>query len=1152
MCGIIAVLSRPEIRSVPVAADVLGQLAAVVNQWPLEGAALPGDAALEVMGQQMSAIDSSLRGDAGMWLMAGNREFVVALGTSLDQMQGRITAAENALETSGTLGAAALEHRLGLLTVLRDAVWSIRMDRLRTAAAVDSLAGAGASRSAIAAYLSIQQVFSGIDRLEVRGRDSAGVHVMVWGHGVSADDARVRAMLGTRHDDSLFTSGSVRITRAAWSFVYKAAAEIGELGDNTRAMRHAVLQDDLLRLLVSQPEARVAVLGHTRWASVGIISEPNAHPVNSEELEGNANAAYLVAALNGDVDNHADLRARHELQLAQPITTDAKVTPALVSRRLASLTKDGGSPVSADALADAFRETVASFEGSVAIAAASAEIPESLLLALKGSGQGLCVGLAPNRFVVASEPYGLVEETQHYLRMDGESLAHADNPSSRGQVVVLDAAHAGEAEGIQLVAYDGTALSMGNHNMLTAEVTTRDIDRGAHSHFLAKEITEAPRSFAKTLRGRVTESGGLLTVLLDDSQLPQRIVDELSSGALQRIRVIGQGTAAIAGRSLANLLRALTGDSLRIDALPATELSGFGLSLDMSDTLIVAISQSGTTTDTNRTVDLARSRGARVLAIVNRRGSELTAKADGVIYTSDGRDVEMSVASTKAFYAQVAAGALLACAVAQALGTGQADDRAQLLAGLRALPDAMNTVLASRSKVADAARTFATSRRYWTVVGNGTNAVAAEEVRIKLSELCYKSIACDITEDKKHIDLSCEPLIFVCAAGLSGGTASDVAKEIEIYRAHKALPIVVATAGEERFGAAAAVIEVPAVDPRLAFVLSVMVGHLFGYEAALAIDALARPLRQTREVVERAVARGGQGAVLLDKVHAEIGVPATRFFDSLATGTYDGNLEASTAVRVVGMLRTVMSANPLQSFQRDFGKIATPEALLDDLTAALTRAVDELTRPIDAIKHQAKTITVGISRSEEGLLDRALVKAVLNAGAARERLTYGVLKVLADLDAAVSQVVGFTRYRIEGDPATNDATVAIVDRGGISRDLQSRVDASNILRGTKRRIAMSQEVLVARGRRDNRTVILVPETKGAETTGITLLHVLFHDRLSAGVMKQVLQGYDNRYERLVDAVTETEAAFREDRLAEVSVADALILPITSTADMWRA
>jgi len=1140
MCGIIAVLSRPETREVPQAAALLAAFDGVLGRWA--SGSLPADDQLADMARTLGDLDAALRGDAGVWLMAGNREFITALTVRLDQLDPRLADADRRLQQAdASAGAAVLERRGALVTSLRDAAWSLRHDRIRTARAVDGLAGAGASRSALAAYLSIQQALSAIDRLEVRGRDSAGVHVMVWNHGLSRDDARVDALMRGRHDDSLFTSGAVRVTRNAWSFVYKAAAEIGELGDNTRVMRTAIVADDLLRHAVSQPGARVSVLGHTRWASVGIISEPNAHPVNSEELENKVDSAYLVAALNGDVDNHADLRARHELRLAQPITTDAKVIPALVSRRVAK----------GVALSEAFRETVASFEGSVAIAAASADEPGTLLLALKGSGQGLCIGMAHDRFVVASEPYGLVEETQRYVRMDGESLAHPDRPSSRGQVVVLDAAKAGETKGITLSAYDATPLSLGSHNTLVAEVTTRDIDRGEHRHFLAKEINEAPLSFAKTLRGRISEHAGLLSVTLDESQLPRSIVDELAAGTLQRVRVIGQGTAAIAGRSLANLLRSLTDDRLRVDALPATELSGFGLALDMRDTLIIAISQSGTTTDTNRTVDLARSRGARVLAIVNRRGSELTAKADGVIYTSDGRDVEMSVASTKAFYAQVAAGALVACAVAQALGAGSPDDRHALLAALRTLPDAMVQVLASRSKVADAARNFATSRRYWTVVGNGTNAVAAEEVRIKLSELCYKSIACDITEDKKHIDLSCEPLIFVCAAGLNGGTAADVAKEVEIYRAHKALPIVVATAGEHRYGAAAAVIEVPAVDSRVAFVLSVMVGHLFGYEAALAIDALARPLRQTREVVERAVERGGDGAALLDKVHTEIGVPANRFFDSLATGTYDGNLEASTAVRVVGILRTAMSASPLAVYQRDFGKIATPEALLDDITAALTRAIDELTRPIDAIKHQAKTITVGISRSEEGLLDRALVKAVLVAGAARERLPYGVLKVLADLDPAVSQVVGFTRYRIEGDPASADSTVAIVDRGGIARDLRSRVESNNALRGTKRRVAMSQEVLVARGRRDNRTVIFVPETKGPETTGITLLHVLFQDRLPAGVMKQVLAGYDNRYERLVDAVTETETSFREDRLAEVPVADALILPITTTADMWR-
>ena len=78
----------------------------------------------------------------------------------------------------------------------------------------------------------------------------------------------------------------------------------------------------------------------------------------------------------------------------------------------------------------------------------------------------------------------------------------------------------------------------------------------------------------------------------------------------------------------------------------------------------------------------------------------------------------------------------------------------------------MRTVLARREVIADAARRFAPTKRYWAVVGNGANKVAAEEVRIKLSELCYKSIACDVTEDKKHIDLSSEPLILVCAAGL--------------------------------------------------------------------------------------------------------------------------------------------------------------------------------------------------------------------------------------------------------------------------------------------------------------------------------------------------------------------------------------------------
>ena len=279
---------------------------------------------------------------------------------------------------------------------------------------------------------------------------------------------------------------------------------------------------------------------------------------------------------------------------------------------------------------------------------------------------------------------------------------------------------------------------------------------------------------------------------------------------------------------------------------------------------------------------------------------------------------------------------------------------------------------------------FAPPKRYWAIVGSGPNTVAAEEVRIKLSELCYKSIACDVTEDKKHIDLSCEPLILVCAAGLVGGTADDVAKEVAIYKAHKATPIVIATEGDERFAAAAAVITVPAVDPALAFVLSAMVGHLFGYEAALAIDASARPLREAREVD-----RAGAGRVVRRRrrrpapgAPPSIGPHAERSSTACAPGAYDGHLEASTAVRLSAMLRRhARRARRSRLPARPPARSARPASMIDDLTAALTRAIEELTRPVDAIKHQAKTVTVGISRSDEGVLDRALVQAVLAAGA---------------------------------------------------------------------------------------------------------------------------------------------------------------------------
>ncbi len=149
-----------------------------------------------------------------------------------------------------------------------------------------------------------------------------------------------------------------------------------------------------------------------------------------------------------------------------------------------------------------------------------------------------------------------------------------------------------------------------------------------------------------------------------------------------------------------------------------------------------------------------------------------------------------------------------------------------------------------------------------------------------------------------------------------------------------------------------------------------------------------------------------------------------RFHDDLRVGNYDGELEASTAVQVTTLLRFATGQVPLDLFEALTGKPGAPDVIVDDLTAALTRTIEELTRPVDAIKHQAKTVTVGISRSDEGLLNGRLAIAVLAAGAERDQIAYKTLKVLSVLDPAVAAVTGYTRYSIHGDPESRRCDAA--------------------------------------------------------------------------------------------------------------------------------
>ena len=132
------------------------------------------------------------------------------------------------------------------------------------------------------------------------------------------------------------------------------------------------------------------------------------------------------------------------------------------------------------------------------------------------------------------------------------------------------------------------------------------------------------------------------------------------------------------------------------------------------------------------------------------------------------------------------------------------------------------------------------------------------------------------------------------------------------------------------------------------------------------------------------------------------------------------------------------------------------------------------------------------------------------------------------------------------------ATIGVLDQGGSASTLRSRTSDNPTLRGTKQVAAAEREVTVTRGRSDGRTVVIVPEVKGVQTVGLTLLHIDLKERVPADVAHAVLSGYRNRYAALRGAFTETEPTFDDQRLADTDLVDLLTVPVNVLADRWRA
>ena len=489
----------------------------------------------------------------------------------------------------------------------------------------------------------------------------------------------------------------------------------------------------------------------------------------------------------------------------------------------------------------------------------------------------------------------------------------------------------------------------------------------------------------------------------------------------------------------------------------------------MSDTLVIAISQSGTTTDTNRSVDLVRSRGAAVVAIVNRRNSDLVDRSDGVLYTSDGRDVEMSVASTKAFYSQVAAG--LPPRARHRVGRGHARRRPRARAAHRAARAARRDAPRSSTSGPSSLRSrpHVLSRR---VVGGGRQRPQPHR-RARAADQALGALLQGDRLRRHRGQEAHRPVVGADDARVRGGP-----RRLEHRRRRQGdrdLPRAPRRADRDRergpsrrplrrrgrgdLGAGGA--------PRA------RLRALARWPATCSATrprsrSTPRPVRCARPAPRSRPVPPAPSTTLLVRLAPAIeapGPPVPRGpARRTATTARSRRAPASGSRRCCA---TPPAISPLDAYELEHGKVGTPSTVVQDLTAALTRGIEELTRPIDAIKHQAKTVTVGISRSDETLLHVPLVAADARRGRAARR---------AQLPRAAharrrstprsrrspgSRATGSRATPAAPTPRCTSSTAA-----GVAVGLVSRTDADPRLTGTKHRVADT-----ARGHRGARGVV---------------------------------------------------------------------------------
>ncbi|MBK9069632.1 MAG: glutamine--fructose-6-phosphate transaminase (isomerizing) [Myxococcales bacterium] len=580
--------------------------------------------------------------------------------------------------------------------------------------------------------------------------------------------------VGTRQATPLLVNGLRKLEYRGYDSAGVAVWHDGK----THVVRCRGKLANLEARLATEPAPGCTGIGHTRWATHGRPSDENAHPHR---------VGSISVVHNGIIENHTALRA--ELMAAGAVftsETDTEIVAHLVDRALA-----GGAPD----LEVAVRRALAQVRGAYALVVMNEKDPSTLVAAKNASP--MVVGLGEGENFIASDVTAILSETRRILFIEED------------EIVVV------RADSVRITDLAGNAKT---REPKTITWSAMQAEKSGYKHFMLKEIHEQPNSVSDTLVGRVDLERA--DVSLDGV--------ELDVAGIKRIIFVACGTSYHASMVGEFMIESLA--RLPVEVELASEFRYRDPIVGPGD-LVIAVSQSGETADTMGAVREAKAKGAKVLAVSNVLESSIPRLADYAFYTHAGP--EIGVASTKAFTTQLIAMFLLAVHLGRRTGALSVARAGELLKHLIEIPGKMSEIVADTSGIQALARQYGNAKGC-LFLGRGAQYPIALEGALKLKEISYIHAEGYAAGEMKHgpialIDEHLPVVVLVPKNALYDKVVSNLTE----VRARQGKVIAIATRGDTEIAAQTdAVIFIPATDPELVPILSVVPLQLLSYYVA--------------------------------------------------------------------------------------------------------------------------------------------------------------------------------------------------------------------------------------------------------------------------------------------------------------------------------